>query len=576
MTERTTPTDARGDTAPGIHDRQVIGGPPSPATARGLVRWVLGAQRWRIAAGASAGIIWMGATAALPIALGAAVDNAVEPAQNASTSTVLSWAALLVAVAAAIAVAGAVRHRLAVSLFAGTRWRLERHVTSRVLDHRGGDLPDAGTLLAASQNDARAVGGIADLMCRGSGAVVSLIGVGAVMLTTSPLLGVVVLVGLPLSMLSLVPIWRPYTRRAAAVQATMADASATSADLIGGLRTVRGLSMDSSARRWFARSVRDVEEAGVAAARIGAVWQVISLTVPGLFLALVLLIGGNLTIDGSINAGDLVTFSGLTAFLAIPLQTLAEVGDVWARGLAGARRIADVLNAPMAVEPIPTDPSIEAPATPMRIELHGAPASPIDGIDLIAEGTLLGIRNENDDVTETLLDVLGRRVPADGHRFELNGVAAGAQHPADVRRAVLVEDARRPWLLAGSLLDNTTINAALGAHPDRTHVARLALHTAGLDEYLDRMDHDVGEGGQRLSGGQRQRAALARAVAAAPPVLVLVEPTNALDSATEMVVTERLAAARNGLTTIVITASPIVLAACDVVIVPQHRLGVTR
>ncbi len=556
--------------------------PPSPATARGLVRWVLGAQRWRIAAGATAGIVWMGATATLPIALGAAVNNAVEPDQNASTSTVAWWAALLVAIAAVIAIAGAIRHHLAVSLFAGTRWKLERQVTRRVLDHRGGDLPDAGTLLAASQNDARAVGGIADLMCRGSGAVVSLIGVGAVMLTTSPLLGVVVLVGLPLSMLSLVPIWRPYTRRAAAVQATMADASATSADLIGGLRTVRGLSMEPSARRWFARSVRDVEIAGVAAARIGAVWQVISLAVPGLFLALVLLIGGNLTIDGSIDAGDLVTFSGLASFLAIPLQTLAEVGDVWARGLAGARRIADVLNTPVAVATAPTgrrsDPAgtTGTSDTPMRIELHGASSSVIDGLDLVAEGALHGIRSTHDEMTEALLDVLGRRFATDGHQFLLDGIEVGEEHPADTRRDALVEDARRPWLLAGSLLDNTTLSASLSEHPERARVARQALHTAGLDEFLDRMDHDVGEGGQRLSGGQRQRAALARAVAASPPVLVLVEPTNALDSATEMVVAERLATARRGQTTIVITASPIVLAACDVVTDLGQPSGVTR
>lgn len=90
-----------------------------------------------------------------------------------------------------------------------------------------------------------------------------------------------------------------------------------------------------------------------------------------------------------------------------------------------------------------------------------------------------------------------------------------------------------------------------------------ALHAAFADEIVA---DEVGEGGLRLSGGQRQRVALARALAADPPILVLHDPTTAIDAATEDVIAERVRAFRNGRTTVVLTSSPAWLARCDEVV----------
>jgi len=96
------------------------------------------------------------------------------------------------------------------------------------------------------------------------------------------------------------------------------------------------------------------------------------------------------------------------------------------------------------------------------------------------------------------------------------------------------------------------------------------LHAAACEDILEALPEGelskVGDGGSRLSGGQRQRIALARALAADPPVLVLHDPTTAVDAVTEMTVAQRLSPFRQGRTTLVVTSSPALLAACDRVV----------
>ena len=93
---------------------------------------------------------------------------------------------------------------------------------------------------------------------------------------------------------------------------------------------------------------------------------------------------------------------------------------------------------------------------------------------------------------------------------------------------------------------------------------------AELDQFVNALPHGiettVGERGVKLSGGQRQRVALARALLTEAPTLVLIEPTSALDSHTEARVAAQVHRARAGRTTIVVTASPLVLEACDEVV----------
>ncbi|MFT4264345.1 MAG: ATP-binding cassette domain-containing protein, partial [Nocardioides sp.] len=89
---------------------------------------------------------------------------------------------------------------------------------------------------------------------------------------------------------------------------------------------------------------------------------------------------------------------------------------------------------------------------------------------------------------------------------------------------------------------------------------------AACDDFATDLDLPVGEGGNRLSGGQRQRVALARALASEAPVLVLHDPTTAVDSVTEHAIAGRLRGARAGRSTLLISSAPALLGCCDRVV----------
>lgn len=544
-------------------------GPPSPPTALGIVGWVLGRQQGRIAVGVLSGIVWMGAIALIPVALGGAIDGAVD---GGSWRDVALWVGVLAGVVLLETGAGVVRHRSAVILYARTRWLLERLVTRRVLDPRGGADQDPGELLSRARSDAQAVGGIGDLMCRGSGAVVTFAAVGVGMLVASPLLGAIVLVGLPPCLLVLAPLWKPYERRAADQQARMAEVTSVAADVLAGLRVVKGLGGEPAVRRWFADSAAAVQRAGVGLARLSWAWNAIAAVIPGVFLAVVLLVGGTLALDGGLTAGGLVTFTGLAVFLAIPLDTLAEVGEVWASGLAGARRVAAVLTDPPAV---PDPPAGERPLLG-GVVLDGVSHGPLSELDLtVADGELLGVACTRPEAATALVDLLARHAdPATG-TVAVGGVDTAGLGLDALRGHLLVDDGHRPWLREATLRDNLAL-ADPGA-PDGLLVD--ALLTAAAQELVTRpdgLDVQLGERGPALSGGQRQRVMVARAVAAATPVLVLDDPTSALDTVTEARLATRLAAARAHRTTVVLTVSPTMLAACDrVVLVDGGRVTAT-
>jgi len=134
----------------------------------------------------------------------------------------------------------------------------------------------------------------------------------------------------------------------------------------------------------------------------------------------------------------------------------------------------------------------------------------------------------------------------------------------DVRRTIVVNDTATA-MFAGTLRDQ------LDVHHDHTDAELLdALHLAAaediLDAVVDGLDSEIEEKGRGFSGGQRQRLILARALLLDPEVLVLVEPTSAVDAHTEARIAERVHDSRRGRTTIVVSSSPLILARSDLVV----------
>ncbi len=167
-------------------------------------------------------------------------------------------------------------------------------------------------------------------------------------------------------------------------------------------------------------------------------------------------------------------------------------------------------------------------------------------------GEFLGIVADRPSDAEALVRLLAM---PDGYRGEvlLGGVPLRDLDRDECRRMLLVEP-HHADLFTGTV----------GANLIRTEDPGPALRAAAADVPLDR---EVAERGAGLSGGQRQRLALARALLARPPILVLHDPTTAVDAVTEHAIAQGVKELRAGLTTVVLTSSPALLAAADRVVV---------
>ncbi|CAM5739311.1 Vitamin B12 import ATP-binding protein BtuD [Streptomyces afghaniensis] len=246
-----------------------------------------------------------------------------------------------------------------------------------------------------------------------------------------------------------------------------------------------------------------------------------------------------------------------------------------------AERVYEVLDAP---EPVgePEQPR-QAPASPFPVAVRGLAArhagqdrDALAGLDLtLEEGRRVAVVGPSGSGKTTLAQVLLRFLDADAGSYTLAGVDAYALRGDDVRRLVglCAQDAH---LFDSSLRENLLLAKKDATEDDlRTALGRARL-LDWADGLPDGFDTLVGEHGARLSGGQRQRLALARALLADFPVLVLDEPAEHLDLPTADALTADLLAATEGRTTLLITHRLAGLEAVDEVIVLDQGRVVQR
>src|SRR4029079_7757523 len=177
-----------------------------------------------------------------------------------------------------------------------------------------------------------------------AGAVVSFFVVALILLNTSTTLGLVVLIGMPALLLALAPILRPLQTRNMAQREMMGKLNSLGADIVGGLRVLRGIGGEEVFHRRYAVESQKVRAAGVQVARLQSLLDALQVLLPGLFVVVVVWIGARFAVEGQISPGELVAFYGYSAFLMLPLRTATEVANKVIRGLVAGKRICRVLS----------------------------------------------------------------------------------------------------------------------------------------------------------------------------------------------------------------------------------------
>jgi ABC-type multidrug transport system fused ATPase/permease subunit len=523
---------------------------PGTADARSAHRflWWLARGQWSTILGSVVfGVVWMVAQALMPALIGRAVDAGVAARD---TRALLLWAGLLLAVGVVQAAAGIMRHRFAVTSWLVAAYRSVQLV-ARQATELGATLPKriaTGEVVSIGATDLAHIGNTFDVLGRVAGAAVSFLVVAVVLLSTSVTLGLLVLLGVPLLLVAIGPLLRPLQHRNLAHRDQMGQLNTLAGDIVAGLRVLRGIGGEQTFHRRYVRESQRVRGAGVAVGRLQSVLDALQVLLPGVFVVGVVWLGARFAVQGAISPGELVAFYGYAAFLMLPLRTATEFANKYIRAVVAARRVCRVLN--LANE-------VGDPAAPAPEPGTGALVDHDSGVS-VAPGRLTALVCARPEVSAGIADRLGRYAPGS---VTLAGVPLDSLPRAVVRRRMLVADSSST-LFSGALGEQL----AGGRRVDQANL-RAAVRTAAAEDVLEALpgglDAEVEERGRSFSGGQRQRLTLARALAADPEVLVLVEPTSAVDAHTEARIAQRLPEHRAGRTTVVATASPLLLDRVD-------------
>ncbi|MDT0166091.1 ABC transporter ATP-binding protein [Actinotalea sp. AC32] len=547
-------------------------GRPPLTTPAAYLRWVARRQAGLLVASSVAAVASSVSMALLPYLLGRVVDDGLD---GGLPRELVEGCLLLLAAGLVMVVANVVGHRWDVENWMRGAFRTSQlvgHHVSRTGDAVTAELP-TGEVVSTVASDSLRVGEVFYVTARFVGGVVAYLVVAALLLSSSVALGVAVLVGLPAVAGVLALIVRPLQRRQAAQREAAGRLTTLGSDTVSGLRILRGIGGEDEFTGRYREQSQRVRAAGVRVAGTQSLLDGLQTLLPGLFVAGVVWIGARLAVTGEITPGQLVTFYGYASFLTEPLTAATNAVHVVTRALVGVGKILRVLEVPVtgAEE---AGSAAGAAAGPAVAGATGVAAGPDGGRaqDLVDEpsglhvraGTVTALVSADPDDTAriaTRLGLLGREHEQDAARVLLGGVPLDRLGLAEVRRRVVVAEST-PHLFTGALRDELDVRGG------RTEAELLgAMATADAQDVLDAvpdgLDGEVAEKGRSLSGGQRQRLALARALLTDPEVLVLVEPTSAVDAHTEARIAERLTRARAGRTTVVVTASPLVLDRVD-------------
>jgi ABC-type multidrug transport system fused ATPase/permease subunit len=504
------------------------------------------------------GLLHFASVASLPFSVGLAVQAALDRSGGR-----LALAGGLMALACAgNAVGDTFLHRAAV-----TNWITAAARVQQLLSRKAAALGSAltrrvaaGEVVAVSTGDVEKIGWFVEALSRFTAAAVTIVAVCVGLVVYQPDLGVVVAVGLPLLAVAVLPLLPRATRRADVQREKAGRATELASDTVAGLRVLRGIGGEELFLDRYRRASQEVRRAAVRSARMWSLIAAIQVLLPGLLLITVVWYGVHLARDGRIAVGELVTVYSSVMVLTYPLRHFEEIAMAYSFSRPSAKRAARVLSLDRATDTAGTRDA-EAPS--------GDLYDPATGL-LAPAGRLTAVVCGDPDAAGRLAERLGGHAAEEGTSVLLGGVPLDELPLECARTAVLVQD-KDPVLLSGTLRELLDVPAsgavdprdALDAAQCGDVLAALVQGSLGAD---DPMDARITERGRSLSGGQRQRLALARSLVTDPEVLVLDEPTSAVDSHTEARIAQGVRALRARRTTVVFTSSPLLLDRADRVV----------
>ncbi|MFM1897306.1 MAG: hypothetical protein RLZZ385_2380 [Pseudomonadota bacterium] len=376
---------------------------------------------------------------------------------------------------------------------------------------------------------------------------------------TNPKLTSVVMFCIPLVIGPIMFFGRKVRRLSRDSQDEIANVGAYVGESIQQIKTVQAYNHQQHDRSMFTRHVETAFGVALDRIRMRAFLITIVMTLVFAALAVMIWVGGQDVISGTMSAGELTAFVAYAVLVASAVGAISQVISELQRAAGALERLMELLEAPS---------EILAPAQPRQLPQHiqGAlqledvtfryrsrPDSPaLNGVSLkVAPGESLALVGPSGAGKTTLFDLVLRFYDPQAGSIRVDGIDLRQLDPADLRRHIAIVS-QQPTLFTGNVWDNIRYG-----RPDASDgEVRAAAEAAFASEFIEALpqgyDSYLGESGIRLSGGQKQRIAIARAILKDPRILLLDEATSALDAESERKVQLALEQLMAGRTSLVI------------------------
>jgi len=464
-------------------------------------------------------------------------------------------------------------------LIARLRAEVQRHVLR--LPVRTFDNTKSGELVSRIMDD---VEGVRNLV--GTGLVQLVGGV----LTAIVALGFLIHINAVMTALTIVPLvlfgvvstrafqtLRPAFRERGAIRA---EVTGRLTEALGGIRVIKGFHavdkegeiFEAGVLRLFA-NVRKTLTTSAAVTSLGTFFM-------GLAGVLIMGYGGRLILQDRLTVGDLFSFTLFLGFLVAPIVQLANIGTQMTEAFAGLDRTAELLSQPGEDD----DPrrTVAMPPVDGRVRFdhvwfaYEKDKTVLHDIDFeVPAGTVVALVGSSGSGKSTLAALAASFLTPDEGRVLVDGVDLAEVELATYRSQlglVLQDD----FLFDGTIRENLLFARADASDEEVVDAAQRAHVSEFADRFPDGLETVIGERGVKLSGGQRQRVTIARAILAAPRILILDEATSSLDTESEAFIQESLQELLRDRTTFVIAHRLSTIRRADLILVIEGGRIVER
>ncbi|MFQ5962120.1 MAG: ABC transporter ATP-binding protein [Candidatus Methylomirabilales bacterium] len=361
---------------------------------------------------------------------------------------------------------------------------------------------------------------------------------------------------LPLVTIPIVKFGRKMRHRGGQFQERRAELNTIIQEALTGIRVVKAFVAEEYEQRRFSRKNRESFRAALRIVRVNALTNPVLEIMGGVGILAVVILGSYLVLQQILSLGGFLAFVGALMSMFQPIKRLGGLNNTMQRGMAGVRRVFELMDTEPDLEEAPD--AVSLPPVRGDVAFWGVSfaydgAQPVLG-DLTFEaqpGEVVAIVGSSGAGKSTLVNLIPRFYDPTAGRVEIDGT--------DVRRVTFRSLREQIGVVTQEivLFDDTVYNnIAYGQSdvpPGRVREAARIAHAADFIERLPQgYETKIGERGVRLSGGEKQRIAIARAVLRDPPILILDEATSSLDADSERLVQDALDQLMKGRTTFVV------------------------